>query len=247
MAVPVQKSTVVLVTGANQGIGFEISKKLGLEHKDYHVIVSGRRKDAVEEAADKLAKLGCSVEPLVLDVTSDESIAQAVKTVEGRHGRLDVLVNNAGISGAREKSTRELFNRILDTNVSSVAMVTDAFIPLLGRSTTGAKHIVFITSGLGSLTMKKDPSHIWHKLPSAYYSTSKAALNMLALHYAVQWEVDPSWKINLYTPPHCATNLNYFSGPEPVENGAIGACRLATLGPDGETGTFTDNDGPVPW
>ncbi|ROW01512.1 hypothetical protein VSDG_02048 [Cytospora chrysosperma] len=247
--------TIVLVTGANQGIGLEIAKKLATEHKDYHVIMAGRRKEAVEQAAGNLQTEGLSVEPLVLDVTSDESVAQAAKAVGDKHGHLDVLVNNAGISSAprtadgKPLSTRDEFLRVLDTNVAGVQAVTDAFVPLLERSDK-TKRVVFVSSRLGSVGLKGDPAlgsparkmEFWH------YSTSKAALNMLALHYAIRYEDRPDWKLNLCCPGYCATNLNGFAGTSPPEKGAINACRLATLGPDGESGTYSDQGGAtIPW
>lgn len=246
--------TIVLVTGANQGIGLEITRKLTTEHKDYHVIMTGRRKEAVEQAASKLQAEGLSVEPLVLDVTSDESIAQAAKTVSDKYGHLDVLINNAAISSApraadgKPLSTREEFLRVLDANVAGVQAVTDALIPLLEKSAR-TKRVVFISSSLGSVSRKADPSLGYHARTAEYthYTTSKAALNMLALHYAVRYEGRGDWKLNLCCPGYCATSLNGFAGTNPPEHGAINACRLATLGPDGETGTFSDKDGIIPW
>lgn len=245
-------NTVVLVTGANQGIGFEIAKKLATEHKDYHVIMAGRRKDAIEDAAQKLQSAGLSVEPLVLEVTSDASIEAAATFVSDKHGRLDVLINNAAISTAptsadgKPNSGREELLQILNTNVASVQGVTDAFIPLLEKA-TGTKRIVFIGSGLASLTHKADPNH-WHrKIESMPYTISKTAENMLALFYAARFDGRHDWKVNITCPGYCATNLNAYSGTEPPEHGAINACRLATLGPGGETNTFSNKVGPIPW
>lgn len=247
--------TLVLVTGANSGIGFEIAKKLATDHKDYHVIMAGRRKEAVEEAASKLQVEGLSVEPLVLDVTSDESIAEAAKVVSAKHGHLDVLINNAGIAyipppadGEKPLTARQQFLLVLDTNVAGVQAVTDAFIPLLEKSDK-TKRVVFISSGLASVAHKGDPSleypgrksQFWH------YAPSKAALNMLALHYVVEYEGRDDWKLNMCCPGYCATKLNEYNGVEHPEKGAITPCRLATLGPDGETGTYSDSNGVIPW
>jgi NAD(P)-dependent dehydrogenase (short-subunit alcohol dehydrogenase family) len=245
---------IVLVTGANQGIGFEIAKKLNVEHKDYHVIMAGRRKQAVEEAAEKLKSQGFSVEPLVLDVTSDNSIAAAAKVVEEKHGHLDVLVNNAGISkishsaDGKPLSTREQFLHILDTNVAAVQAVTDAFIPLLEKSTK-TRRIVFISSSLGSVSLLAEPKlgATFRKSNFTHYTTSKAALNQLALQYVVRYEDNKDWKLNICCPGHCATNLNDYGGANSAESGAINACRLATLGPDGPSGTFTNKEGTIPW
>lgn len=254
----VDSKTIVLVTGANQGIGFEIAKKLNAEHENYHVIMAGRRKQAIEEAAQKLEAQGFSVEPLVLDQSSDESISAAAKAVDEKYGHLDVLINNAAISNishsadGKPLSTREQFLHILDTNVAGVQIVTDAFIPLLEKSTK-TKRIVFISSGLGSVSLLADPklgsparNHA-KNFDFPHYTTSKAAFNQLALHYIVKYEDDKDWKLNICCPGHCATNLNAYAGANTPESGAINACRLATLGPDGESGTFTNKEGTIPW
>lgn len=244
--------TIALVTGANQGIGFEIAKKLATDHKDYHVIMTGRRKDAIEEAASKLQSSGLSVEALVMDLDSDESIATAAQTVASKHGHLDALVNNAGISTAPKaadgtpNSTRQEFVQIMNTNVAGVQAVTDAFIPLLEKA-SGTKRIVFISSSLGSLSTKADVNSGTRKLPWIPYTISKTADTMLGLIYAAQFDGRNDWKVNISCPGYCGTNLNAFAGTNPPSHGAINACRLATLGPDGETNTFTDVDGPVAW
>lgn len=252
---PASSKTIVLITGANQGIGFETAKKLTTDHRDYHAIMTGRRKEAIEEAASKLQAEGLSVEPLVLDVTSDESVAAAARAVGEKHGHIDVLINNAAIGRAppsadgKPLSTREQFLRILDTNVAGVQAVTDAFVPLLDKSDK-TKRIVFVSSGLGSVSLKADPAlgFTSRKLEGAWhYTTSKAALNQLALHYVVRYEGRADWKVNINCPGYCATNLNSYSGSNAPEAGAINAVRLATLGPDGESGTFTNKEGTIPW
>lgn len=244
--------TIVLVTGANQGIGFEIAKKLATDQKDYHVIMTGRRRDAVEDAASRLQSDGLSVESLVMDLDSDESIEAAAKAVANKHGHLDVLVNNAAISlaptaadGTPNSSRQELL-QILNTNVAGVQAVTDAFIPLLEKSSV-TKRIVFISSGLGSLTRKADVNSPNRQIPWIPYTISKTADTMLALFYAARFDGQNDWKVNVSCPGYCGTNLNSFAGTNPPSHGAINACRLATLGPDGETSTFTDVDGTVPW
>jgi NAD(P)-dependent dehydrogenase (short-subunit alcohol dehydrogenase family) len=151
--------TIVLITGANQGIGFEIAKKLGTDHHDYHIIVTGRKAQAVDIAAAKLLEAGCSVEPLLLDLTMDESIAQAAKTVGEKHGRLDVLINNAGISteniyNPQKPYTRQAWAAMYDTNVIGTSAVTEAFIPLLEKSKK-TKRIVFISTNMGSMALRK--------------------------------------------------------------------------------------------
>jgi len=238
---------VTLITGANQGIGFETAKKLATEHSDYHVILTGRSEKALHEAVAKLNALGLSnVEPIVLDITSDESIAAAVKAVESKHGRLDVLINNAAVSTLEHGSPRELFVSVYNINVVSQAMVTDAFIPLLEKAQF-TKRVVNVTSGLGSMQDKLDRSAFIHKVDHPPYSVSKSALNQLTLHYVTRYEDDPTWKFNLTCPGFCATNLNNYAGTDDPALGAVNSCRLATLGLDGPTGTWTNRNGTIKW
>lgn len=241
---------IVLVTGANQGIGFEIAKKLATEHADYHIILSGRRPSAVDEAVARLSALGLTnIEALVLDITSDESIAAAAAAVAAKHGRLDVLINNAGVAvdGQAKTFPRDEWLRIYNVNVAGTALVTDAFIPLLEKA-KGVKRIVNLTSGLGSQADKADKAHYIHRLEYGAYSVTKAALNSLTLHYSARYEDDETWKINMVCPGLCATNINgFYEGGEDPAMGAIAACRVATLGVEGETGTFTDRHGVKAW
>lgn len=249
-------TTIVLVTGANTGLGWQISRKLATEHKDYHIIMTGRNQAAIERAVADLQSQDpglTNIEPLVLDVTSDASIAAAVQTVAQKHGRLDVLVNNAGTTADNGNPAGETdFSRgkwemVFGVNVFGAAAVTDAFVPLLEKSRAPARRVVFMTSSLGSVGMLEDKSTPWRGSPFRIYSASKAALNMLVKQYAVEHEGDPRWKFNACCPGHCATNLNGGTGSEDPAMGAVNAARLATEGVEGETGTFTNRFGRVPW
>lgn len=246
-------TTKVLITGANTGLGWQIAKKLATEHKDYHIIMSGRRKDAIEKAVADFQSDGlANVEALVLDISSDESIANAAQAVAERHGRLDVLVNNAGLTsdnGAPGETdfSREKWNMVFQVNVFGTALATDAFLPLLDKSQAETKRIVFMTTSLASIGMALDEATTWRKAQWRIYSASKTAVNRLAAQYAVEKEDDPTWKINACCPGHCATNLNAGQGKDDPALGAINACRLATLGIDGPSGTFSNRYGPLQW
>ncbi|CAM1506957.1 Fc.00g065980.m01.CDS01 [Cosmosporella sp. VM-42] len=243
------ETTIVLVTGANQGIGLEVVKKLTAEHPDYHVILCGRRPDAVQEALKPLQDQGLNVSSLIMDLTSDESIKAAAKEVDSKFGRLDVLINNGAISGYGIDGERERMRAVYDTNVIGTAIVTNEFLPILAKSTK-TKRVVFVSSTLGSLSAK---SHAitggpHRKNNYGVYTHSKSALNMLALHYAVDHENDKTWKFNIADPGHyCGTTLNNFQGNEDSALGAISICEMATLGPDGMTGLYVNDQGTVPW
>ncbi|MEU7744846.1 SDR family NAD(P)-dependent oxidoreductase [Nonomuraea sp. NPDC049158] len=196
---------------------------------------------------------GVDVHPIVLDVTDPATIQAAAAHLSDRYGRLDVLVNNAGISGHHAgevpSTTRpELVRQVFETNVVGVLMVTNAFLPLLRRSP--AARIVNVSSGVGSLTHHTNPDHyLSGLLASAVYPPSKTALNALTIQYAKELRED-GILVNAAAPGGCATDFTKDLGLPITRTAADGAAvivRLATLGPDGPTGGFFDDDGTVPW
>ncbi|KAJ8100227.1 hypothetical protein POJ06DRAFT_100016 [Lipomyces tetrasporus] len=238
-------SNIVLVTGGNQGIGFAIAKKLATDYSDYHIIIGSRDASRGVEAASSLSNLGFSVSSIQLDVTDDTSIAAARQKIEARHERIDVLINNAGISIDREPGDmRARLYRTYNTNVFGAAAVTEEFLPLLRKSTL--PRVIFISSSLGSLAEAADFTNPYSNLLLPAYKSSKSALNMLMLHYANMLS-EEGFKVNSCCPGYVATNLNGYRGTGSVDEGAINACRLATLGNDGESGTFSNKEGIIPW
>ncbi|KAK2009735.1 short chain dehydrogenase [Colletotrichum eremochloae] len=239
--------TIALVTGANQGIGYEISKRLSSEYPNFHVLMAGRRHDAIEKAAAELQNAGLNVEPLVMDITSDESIASAVERVQNQFGHLDVLINNAGIlSGKPEDPIRERLATVYNTNVFGSIAVTEAFMPLLHNSTK-TRRVVFVSSTVGSLTVRNDPNLGYPSIELMEYGSSKAALNHAALSFAARFRDDTSWKINICCPGYCKTNMSGYNGADEASLGSIQAVKLATLGSDGVTASFSDRHGQIPW
>ncbi|KAJ7675225.1 putative carbonyl reductase [Mycena rosella] len=233
-------SKIVLITGANKGIGFEIAKQLASQYKGYHILMGSR-------AAEALKKEGLSVEALTIDVADDRSIEAAAQTVKSKFGHLDVLINNAGISldsFTGQPSTRAIFEQTFAVNLFGAASTTEAFIPLLEKST--AARLVFVSSDLGSLSFLADPEGRHNSVLVPAYRCSKAAMNMLALTYAQRFRTQ-GWKVNIHNPGYTATDLNRHTGPGTVEDAAKGAVRLATLGEDGDTGTYSEKEGPLPW
>jgi NAD(P)-dependent dehydrogenase (short-subunit alcohol dehydrogenase family) len=250
-------SKIALVTGANKGIGREIVRQLaGL---GMTVLLGARDKDRRERAAAELRAEGLrTVHPIALDVTDADSTAAAADEIDTRFGRLDVLVNNAGITGAgrvapdraassQQPSTADpaIVRAVFDTNVFGVLTVTNAMLPLLLRSE--APRVVNMSSSVGSLAAMTDPQGPLAGLPaSAAYVPSKSSLNSMTVQYAKEFR-GTKLLVNAACPGYVATDLNNHTGLRTVEQGAAIAVRLATLAPDGPSGGFFDDDGPVPW
>ncbi|MEV6874161.1 SDR family oxidoreductase [Amycolatopsis sp. NPDC051128] len=237
---------ITLVTGANKGIGREIAAQLAaLGHT---IVVGARSAELGEKAA---AELGA--DSVVLDVTDPASVAVAADAIEARYGRLDVLINNAGISrppGTDLSNQRPAsadvgtLRAIFETNFFGVVTVTNALLPLLRRS--AAPRIVNVSSGAASLARNADPELAVHLPISAGYTPSKTALTALTIQYARELRAD-GVLVNAVCPGYCATDLNDHSGYRTPAQGAVAAVRMATIPAGGPTGTFVDDEGPVPW
>jgi NAD(P)-dependent dehydrogenase (short-subunit alcohol dehydrogenase family) len=234
---------IVLVTGANKGIGLEIARQVGGT-----VLVGSRSGDRGDEAVKVLTGEGVDARAVRLDVTDEESLAEAAAWIDAEYGRLDVLVNNAGIiAGGYTPPSETPLGIVRDnyeTNVFGVIAVTNAMLPLLHRAE--AARIVNVSSGLGSLGNAMDPSGPYFSVNLLAYNTSKTALNGVTVAYAKELAGTPI-KVNAADPGYCATDLNGHSGPRSAQQGAAIAVRLALLDADGPTGGFFNDEGPVSW
>ena len=239
------EQTIALVTGANKGIGYEIAA--GLAARGWSVGVGARDDERREAAVAKLQADGADVFGVPLDVTDDASVAAAAGLIEERSGRLDVLVNNAGVTGGSPQlpTTVDLaaVRRALEANVLGVIRVTNAMLPLLRRS--ASPRIVNMSSSVGSLTLQTAPGAETGPI-SAAYAPSKTFLNAVTVQYARELG-ETNILINAGCPGFCATDLNGFRGVRTPEQGAAIAIQLATLPDDGPTGGFFDDAGVVPW
>jgi NAD(P)-dependent dehydrogenase (short-subunit alcohol dehydrogenase family) len=235
------EQTTALVTGANKGIGYEIAAGLGA--LGWRVGVGARDDARRETAVEKLRAAGVDAFGVPLDVTDDASVAAAAAGLD----RLDVLVNNAGITGSmpQEPTSVDLHDvrTVVETNVLGVIRVTNAVLPLLRRS--AHPRIVTVSSGVGSLTRQSADAGDTGPI-SAAYAPSKTFLNAIMVQYAKELK-DTNVLVNLACPGFVATDLNGFRGHRTPEQGAATAIRLATLPDDGPTGGFFEDAGEIPW
>jgi len=239
------EQTTALVTGANKGIGYEIATGLGA--LGWKVGVGARDDDRREAAVAKLRLAGVDAFGVPLDVTDDASVAGAARLIEEHAGRLDVLVNNAAITGGMPQAPTEvdpaMVLSVVDTNVIGVIRVTNAMLPLLRRSP--APRVVNMSSSVGSLALQTKPGAETGPI-SAAYSPSKSFLTAMTVQYAKELQ-DTSILVNAACPGFVATDLNGHRGTRAPEEGAAIAIRLATLPDDGPTGGMFNDAGVVPW
>ncbi|GAB3494441.1 SDR family NAD(P)-dependent oxidoreductase [Spirosoma knui] len=242
----------VLITGANKSIGFETARQL--LQQGYYVYLGSRDAQKGQQAVDQLKSEGFdNVEPIVIDVDNVASIQTARETLGQKTSTLDVLINNAGISGELPQPSLEtdisVFRQVFETNFFGVIEVTQAFIDLLKQAIE--PRIVNVTSGLGSLTLHTDPNWKYYAVKASCYASSKAALNAYTIMLAYDLR-DTAFKVNAVDPGYTATDFNHHSGPGTVPDAAARLVKAATLGPDGPTGQFFSDDnapdtGISPW
>jgi NAD(P)-dependent dehydrogenase (short-subunit alcohol dehydrogenase family) len=245
-----------LITGANKGIGFATAQVLGA--RDMTVLVGARDPERGRQAERDLRDGGADAHYIALDVGDNTSVGQAAEWIGNEYGRLDVLVNNAGIargdgSGRPSETTLETLRTVYETNVFGVVAVTNAMLPLLLKAP--AARIVNVSSEVGSITSMTDPNSPLWPMVSVSYPSSKAALNMITAMYAKELRDTPV-KVNAANPGYCATDLNGHRGFRTAEQGAEVSVHLATLPDDGPTGTLwgflwnadgSESYGVLPW
>jgi NAD(P)-dependent dehydrogenase (short-subunit alcohol dehydrogenase family) len=231
-------NTVTFITGANKGLGYETARRLA--QAGHTVILGARDPGRGQQAA---SQLGLRFVPV--DVTDDDSVRRAAADVEAHEGRVDTLINNAGITGRSappEELTGDDAELVFATNVVSVVRVTNAFLPLLDRSSAPA--VINVSSGMGSFAATHDPERVESKIAAPLYTASKAAVTMLTTQYA---KALPRIRFNAADPGYTGTDLNGHRGTQTVTEGTDAIVALATEDPSAGTGRFLDRFGPVPW
>lgn len=236
---------VALITGANKGIGLETARQLA--QKGYTVLVGARGAERGAKAAQTLNDEGLDAHFLQIDVTDAVSRQAAAQKVERDFGKLDVLINNAGIaldSVPPSQLPSEIMRRTYDTNVFAPVAVIQEMLPLLRKSS--AARIVNLSNGLGSLAQNSDPHWEHAAVKLLAYNSSKTALNAVEVQFASELR-DAGIKVNYADPGYVATDLNGHRGERTVQQGATATVRLATLPDDGPSGGFFNEDGVVAW
>jgi NAD(P)-dependent dehydrogenase (short-subunit alcohol dehydrogenase family) len=240
---------VALVTGANRGIGFETARQLG--QKGVTVVVAARTLKSAEETAAKLKTEGIDAFPLKLDVTNAQDREAAARTLDDKFGKLDVLINNAGVgpqggaSNAKTiNTTEEELQTVFGTNLFATIAVTRSLLPLLRKSDAG--RIVNLSSILGSLALHADPNGPLASGKTFAYNASKTALNAFTIHLAAELK-GTKIKVNSAHPGWVKTEMGTDAAPMEVPEGAKTSVDLALLGPDGPNGRFIHLGQELPW
>ena len=227
-----------LITGANRGLGLEVARQLA--DKNFHVLLTARRREAGEKAAASLQQSGAQISFVELDVASEESIRDAVPKIAAQIDHLDVLVNNAAILDDENLSvfetTAATLQKVLLTNTVGPLLVAQAFLPLLRKSKNG--RIVNVSSSADSL----------HEMGTyaPAYSISKAALNAVTRQLAAALQSN-GIAVNSVCPGWVRTDMGGRHAPRPVERGAETIVWLATEAPQSLTGQFLRDRKAIPW
>jgi NAD(P)-dependent dehydrogenase (short-subunit alcohol dehydrogenase family) len=235
----------VLITGANKSIGYETARQLG--RLGYRIWLGSRDAGRGSLAAQALLSEGFDVRCIAIDVADNKSVLDAAAIVGDADGRLDVLINNAGISGsyaARGVQTLDEIELVYQTNVFGPIRVTQAFLPLLRLS--GHANVVMVSSGLGSLTWLCDANHPYHAVNILAYNSSKTALNAVTLSFAKDLAKD-GIKVNAADPGYTKTDFNNHTGYRTVEQAADTIVWLANQDASGPTGGFFFDRNHAPW
>ncbi|PJJ08377.1 NAD(P)-dependent dehydrogenase (short-subunit alcohol dehydrogenase family) [Flavobacterium sp. 1] len=232
----------VLITGANRSIGLEIAKQLS--KKGLCVYLGTRDLEKGEAVVKELAENGFqNIKVIQIDVTNYDSILSAKNSIEKEQGKLDILINNAGILGTNPQQASDTpiedIQKVFDTNFFGVIQVTQTFLELLKKSES--PRISNITSGLGSLTLHSDPNWKYYDFKTASYGTSKAALNAYTIALAYELK-SLSFKVNAIDPGYTATDFNHHSGPGTIESAAAFIIKHTLTDNNAPTGKFFSND-----
>jgi NAD(P)-dependent dehydrogenase (short-subunit alcohol dehydrogenase family) len=239
---------IALITGANKGLGLEMARQLGKAGAT--VVLGARDAQKGEAAAAALRKEGLDAQFLKIDVTNRQDHTAAAKFLEKNFGRLDILINNAGVAleefgaGSPSATTDQVLQQTFDTNFFAPVALTRVLLPLLKKSE--AARIVNMSSILGSQTLHSDPNSPIYNFKSLSYDASKAALNSFTIHLAYELK-DTKIKVNSAHPGWVKTDMGTDAAPMEIPEGAKTGAELALLSENGPTGGYFHLGKPLPW
>ena len=235
----------LLITGANKGIGFQVASQIA--EAGWTVLMGARNEELGKEAAARLQAEGLDAHFIHIDLALPETSVAAAAVIENQFGKLDVLINNAGINvtgdGPPTKVDLAALDAIMRINYIGAVAVTQAMLPLLQRA--GKAQVINVTSELGSVSLQTDPNWKFAPVKLLAYCASKAALNMFTVQLAYEFR-GGRIAVNAINPGYTATDLNGHSGPQSVEEGAAEIVRVALLDAP-VTGKFLETGGEIPW
>jgi NAD(P)-dependent dehydrogenase (short-subunit alcohol dehydrogenase family) len=242
---------IALVTGANRGIGFETARQLG--RKGIKVLLGARTEKLGKEAAARLKEEGLDVEFLLLDASDEKTHASAAKYIQEKFGRLDILINNAGVNlegipdnpiKPASQTSLETYRKTFEINFFSLIALTQRFLPLIKKSAAG--RIVNLSSVLASSTLHSQPGSPIYEAKFPAYDASKTAVNSFTIHLAYELKDTPV-KVNAAHPGWVKTDMGGENAPMEIEDGAKTSVALALLADDGPTGRFIHLGEELPW
>lgn len=242
---------VALITGASKGLGFETAYQLGV--KGYTVIVAARTQQQSNETAEKLKSKGVHAVGMQLDVVNDNDVDNLSKSINEHFGKLDVLVNNAGVQldfpgfmpgNSTETVSMDILKQTFEINYFAPIALTQKLLPLLKKSTAG--RIVNVSSIMGSLALHADSNSPIYGIKLLAYNSSKTALNQFTLHLAEAIKDSPI-KVNSAHPGWVKTDLGGEYAPMSIEDGVKTIVDLSTLDENGPTGAFIHLGESLPW
>ncbi len=234
-----------LITGANKGIGFEVARQIA--RTGWTVLIAARNEELGEQAVARLQADGLDAHFVRIDLDEHHTATTAAEAIQSQFGKLDLLVNNAGVTGKADgppsKVSLSDVETVMRTNFLGSVAVTQAMLPLLQQAKKA--QIINISSELGCISQQTNPDWKYFPVKVLAYCASKAALNMLTVQLAYEFR-NSNISVNSVNPGYTATDLNGHSGLQTVEEGAAEIVRLALLNAP-PTGKFLETDGELPW
>lgn len=244
------ETKVAFITGGNRGIGLETARQLG-KQQGITVVIGSRDLEKGNAVAEKLRAEGANVEVIRFDVTKSADYKEAYNYFDKKYGKLDILINNAGISKEGfDKPNNASFvapavlRETFDTNFFATIELTQVLLPLIKKAPEG--RIVNLSSILGSLTLHSDPQSPIYGFKVLAYNSSKAALNSFTIHLAYELK-DTKIKVNSAHPGWVKTDMGTDAAPMEIPEGAKTSVELATLPASGPTGGYFHLGETLPW